>query len=670
MKKLLKRIQLIALYISLGELIILAVLFGLYLSNTFDFQNVISLNLLGYITLAFIVANIILIWIALFIVYLNRQRNDIKTGDIVGGSLESIYKFGAIGYILVDNSNNIIFISEILKAKGINVLNHNIYGWKKELEELNDSKVDFKIFEFDGLYFRVKLLKESNLFLFQDVTEYEADFLRFQRNATCFGIIQIDNYNDIANNNEEINEVIPSIKTLINKYAKKYKVVLRSYKNDTYFAICRNEDLMEMKKDGFSLINQVRGLSLDLEFKTSLSIGFAYDFPTLNQLNDMASNAISVAMSRGGDQVCIAQLNHELTFIGGKTEANESHNKVKVKADSNTLLNYIEQNDDILIMGHIMMDMDALGSALGIQAICESKNKKSRIVYNSNLTEKKTRGAIQTEFTPNELKEKFIGVEDANKMCNPGTLLIIVDVNNPDQCMSKDLIDRTDKIIIIDHHRRGDNFPENNIFFIIDTSASSASEIIAELIKFGSKYPPIKVNPRSATIMLSGISLDTNFFKTKTVGVRTFEACTILKEYKADSQKADLLLKDEYEEYIKVNTLVASLKTYSYGIVYCSGDNIEMYDRATLAKAANQCIGLKDIDASFVIGKVGPDMVGISCRSNGTINVQLIAEKLGGGGHFNSAAATFMNTSVEKVNELLINALESLKNDIKNTEEE
>lgn len=664
MKKLLRKIQIIALYITIGELIVLGILYGLYLTNTFELQNFISLTLIGYITLAFIIANIVLLWIALFFVYFNRQRNDIKTGDIIGEGIEASYKFAALGYIIVDEEDNIIYISETLKARGIKALNHNVYSWKSELKDLEKSNKDYEIINFDGLFFKVSYLKENKLFLFQDVTEYESDFIRFQKNAACIGIIQIDNYLDIVNNNEEINEIIPSIKSKINEYAKRFKLVLRGYKNDTYLVICRNEDLMEMKKDGFSLLSQVRNLTLKSDVKTSLSIGFAYDFPTFNQLNDMASNAISVAMSRGGDQAVIAQLNHELIFIGGKTEASESHNKVKVKADSNALLNYIEQNDNILIMGHSMMDMDALGSCLGVQALCEYKKKKSKIIYDPNLTEKKTRGAIQTEFSPSELKENFISIDDANKQADGSTLLIICDVNNPDQFMSKDIVEKTDKIIIIDHHRRGDKFIENIIFQVIDTSASSASEIVVELIKFGSKYPPIKINERSATIMLSGISLDTNFFKSKTTGSRTFEACMVLKDYGADSQKADLLLKDEYEEFAKVTSLTSQVESYSYGIVYCVGSNTEIYDAATLAKAANQCIGLKEIEAAFVIGKVAGDMIGISCRSNGKINVQIVAEKLGGGGHFNASAATFMNLSIEKVKELLINALDSLKNDI------
>ena len=189
------------------------------------------------------------------------------------------------------------------------------------------------------------------------------------------------------------------------------------------------------------------------------------------------------------------------------------------------------------------------------------------------------------------------------------------------------------------------------------------------MIKFGSNYPPIKVSSKVATIMLSGISLDTNFFKSKTVGSRTFEACMVLKDYGADSQKADQLLKDEFEEYSAVNSLVQTLKTYSYGITYCVGADDEIVDRATLAKACNTCINLKGINAAFVIGRISADQVGISCRGDGSVNVQLVAEKLGGGGHFSMGAAQFMNITTQKAEELLINALDNLKNEIRTKEE-
>ena len=669
MKKLLKRIQFTALYVTLGELVILGFFFGIYLTNSWNFQNIISLNVMGYIVLAVIVANLILLWIGLFVIYFNRQRNDLKTGDIIGNDIQASYKFANLGCVIVDDEGLIIYVSETLKSKGFNILNHNIYVWKPELKKIDEDKNNQEIFVINKLYYKVTHLKENGVFLFQDVNDYESAFVMFQKNATCIGIIQIDNYSDIAQNNEEINEIIPTIKTFINEYAKKFKLVLRSYKNDSYYVICRNEDLINMKKDSFSVLSQVRSLASKSDFNTSLSIGFAYDFSTLNQLNDMASNALSVAMSRGGDQVVIAQLDHELLFIGGKTEAVESRNKVKVKADSMALLNYIEQNDNIFIMGHKDMDMDALGSCLGLQALCDYKKKTSRIIYDPNKTEKKTRGAIQTEFSPDELKKKFISIETALKEANGSTLLLICDVNAPKQFMCQDIVDKTDKIIIIDHHRRGDSFIDNLIFSVIDTSASSASEIIVEMIKFGSKYPPIKVSPKVATIMLSGISLDTNFFKSKTVGSRTFEACMVLKDYGADSQKADQLLKDEFEEYSAVNSLVQTLKTYSYGITYCVGNDDEIVDRATLAKACNTCINLKGINAAFVIGRISTNQVGISCRGDGSVNVQLVAEKLGGGGHFSMGAAQFMDVSTQKAEELLINALDSLKNEIRTKEE-
>lgn len=664
MRKLLRKLGLVALFISIIEIVSFGIFIGLYLGNIWNFQETVSPTIFGYISIGIVLLNLIAIFFAIFFIQLLNQKNFLKTEDVIGSEVAQIYAFGGIGYIVLDDENRVIWTSELFEKKEVEIIGDDIYGWCPELMELSTSnKEDFeKTIKIKDSFYRVKYLKNNRVFIFKDVSDYENALILFNKNSLAIGIIMIDNYSDIAANNEDINDVIPRIKSQITNYGKQHHLVLRSFKNDSFLVLARNEDLEEMKADGFDILNQVRSLGIKEDIKTSLSIAFAYDYSTIYQINEMASNALSVAMSRGGDQAVVAQMNHELLFYGGKTEATENRNKVKVKSDANALLNYITQNKDgkIFIMGHTEMDMDALGACLGVKQICNYlKCKEAYIVYDSKLTEGKTRSALITSFPRDELEKFIISPKDAENSCDNSSLLIICDVNNPAMMMDKNLIDKTDKIIIIDHHRRGTNFVESLLLSIIDTSASSASELITEIIKYGSTFPPIPVDERVATIMLSGIFLDTGYFKANSVGVRTFEASMVLKEYGADNSKADDFLKDEIEEYTQINSIVQTMKTPFTGVVYCTANNQDILEQATIAKACNECMHLKGMDAAFVIGRISENTIKISARSNGSTNVQLIMEKLGGGGHFSGASAQFKDMSVEQVEKKLEEALEN-----------
>ena len=314
-------------------------------------------------------------------------------------------------------------------------------------------------------------------------------------------------------------------------------------------------------------------------------------------------------------------------------------------------------------MGHTDMDMDAIGSALGIKAICDSFNKSSAIVYDPKYAEKKVRTAMASLFTNEQLTKMIVSIKEAKEKVKPQTLVIVVDVSKPSMVMAPQVLEVCDKVVVIDHHRRAEEFIENPVLSYIEPSASSASELVAEIIKFSTANSNIKLDPTFATIMLSGIFLDTGFYKSRTVGLRTFEASGVLKEYGADNAVADDLLKDEYEEYALVNKILASLKTPYYGVVYCNSGDDDIVERSTLAKVANQCMQLKGINACFVIGKTNNNEIRISARSDGTINVQVLCEKLGGGGHFSMAAAAFKDKNSKQVESLLLETLDEYLSD-------
>ena len=371
----------------------------------------------------------------------------------------------------------------------------------------------------------------------------------------------------------------------------------------------------------------------------------------------MANSAIDIAISRGGDQVVVAQYGHDLKFFGGRSESFEKNNRVKLRVLCESLKALIKDSKNVYIMGHKDMDLDSIGSCLGAKALCEGFGVPSKIIFDPKLADRNTRYAVTTTFTRQEFNEKFILPKDALAKFTAKTLLICCDFHKPSLAMSEEVLNVADKVVVIDHHRRSEEFIENPIFTEIDPSASSASELVAELIGYSSNNPKIKILEDYATIMLAGIFLDTNFYKSPVCGIRTFEASMILKENGADNNRADEFLKDDYEEHLLISKIISTIKTPYVGVVYCLGPNDDIIDGDTLSKAANECISMKGINASFIIGKVGDKKVKISARSDGTINVQLLMEKMGGGGHYNMAAMVFDSSRISEIESLLLETL-------------
>ena len=362
-----------------------------------------------------------------------------------------------------------------------------------------------------------------------------------------------------------------------------------------------------------------------------------------------------VILGRGGDQAVVHHYNSEIKYFGGKTQSIESRNKVKVKGTADSIINFITSSSNVIVMGHKNMDMDAFGSCLAVKAICESFSKKCTIAGTKDDCEEKVRIAANSTYV---IKELFANYKTLiEEEIQEKTLLIVVDVSNPDLTIYPDIIDKCNKVIVIDHHRRSEKFIEGAILSYNDPSASSASELLAELIKYSTYSRDIKIDKQEATFLYSGILLDTNHFKSLSVGIRTFEACAILKEYGADNIKAENYLKDDYEMFTEINEIVYTRKVYKADTVwYCKAEKPVMND-STLSKAANQCMDLSGVKSVFVIGKIYNGDVKISARSDGTVNVQKICEKMGGGGHFGMASCRFKDKTVDEVENILISTL-------------
>lgn len=672
MKKRLNRFATAFIIFVIIELLLVVGFGFIYYFNAFNIKENEILVPIIYVGLCvLVVVNLLITWISFALLSRMRHKSDVASAELLGGDIQEAYKFGEIGLVMVDENDTIIWINELFVDRQFDIVDKNIYEWIPELEGCKtiSSETPLKI-KYSNRNYSVRYLSEAGLYIFRDDTDYEIIDDMARRQATVVGLIMIDNYSDVSGTADDSSDTISKVRNIIFEYVKNFKVQIRRYRNDAYFLICDYEALSNMIADKFSLLEKVHQIAKDDTIPPTLSLGIAHGTPDVVALNEMAENAIKVAMTRGGDQVVVSCFGKELEFFGGKFEAQEDRNKVKVRVMADSVLTLIKQASNVIIMGHKISDMDSMGSCLGMKAICEYLHKDAVVVYDTKSIERKTFGAMTSTFTREDIQKLTVSPADAEGLVRSNTLVIVCDVHKPSLTLSPNVLANASKVMVIDHHRRGEEFIDSPIFTYIEPSASSASELIAELIKYSSANPRIIIPANYATIMLSGLFMDSNFFKAKTVGIRTFEASMILKENGADNSKADDFLKDEFEEYTLITKIISTLKTAYVGVVYCVADDEDIIEQATLAKVGNRCMQMRGINAVFVIGRTSAKDVAVSCRSDGTINVQLLAEQLNGGGHMTQAAGVFKNSDVETVEQRLLDVLSEYLNEARSVKKE
>ena len=664
MKKRLFRLKLTGVIVGLIELVGFIALGVLSFFNFFNINNFLSNEIVLPAVAGIVFIDIVYAWSVLGYFSKYRQKTELKVADLIGTDVQEAYNFGMVGLAVVDENNTVLWTNTLFKERAIEILDENILEWQPGLAELEESTNNSTVkIAFNNRNYEVKLLKDAGLYIFKDITDLETITTYSQRQAMVIGQILIDNFAEVSGKGEETNDTLSKVRSAIYEYARDFSVLLRKINNDAYLIVSNYQSLEKMISDKFSLLDKVHEIGEKEATPPTLSIGIAYDYPDVTKLNDMSVSALEIATSRGGDQVVVSQYGQDLTFFGGRSEAQEKHNKVRVRVMGDAVISLIKNATRVIIMGHEMTDMDSIGACVGIKAICDSVGSESYIIYNPKSVERKTKGAIVATFSKEEMNNIFITESEGLDLLKGNALVVVCDTHKASMTSAPKIIEKASKIMIIDHHRRSEDFIEAPIFSDIDSSASSASEMVAELINYSSENPKISIPAPYATIMLSGIFMDSNFFKATTCGARTFEAAMFLKECGADNAKADDFLKDEFEEHSLINKILANTKTPYYGIVYCVADEEDVIERATLAKVCNSCMSMKGINAAFVIGRTEANEVRISCRSDGTINVQLLAEKIGGGGHFTQSAAAFKDATLEEVETKLLDVLNDYLND-------
>ncbi|MDI3537347.1 MAG: cyclic-di-AMP phosphodiesterase [Eubacteriaceae bacterium] len=500
-------------------------------------------------------------------------------------------------------------------------------------------------------------IHQFELVHFFDLTEQSRQKQLYRKTSPIFCYVVIDNY-------DEINEKLPSHKRSavlsqvdikINRWAKAIDSVIVEYENDRYLMIFERGKICGIQDERFKILDDVREIENDEKTPVTLSIGIGISEKILGikESQELSHAALEIALARGGDQAVVRR-DDKMLFYGGKTEATEKRTKVKARVKAHGLAELIKEADNVLLMGHQNPDMDCLGSAIGLLGVCRALDKEARIIIREiNYSIK---SMFEYLLEKGDYQEAFITPKEVEEFKQEKTLVIIVDTQNGNFLEMPELPEQVSKVVVIDHHRLSGKSIANAIMTYTESYASSTCELVTELIQYIDEKEKT-VDAVEANALLAGICMDTKMFTLKT-GVRTFEAASYLKRKGADTIIAKTLLQDDLSTYAKKSEAVKNAKIYFDNIAVSVFENNTDSGRLIAAQAADELLNIKGIIASFIILK-NDDGLNISGRSMGDINVQVILEKLGGGGHLAMAGAQLPNvTDPEIGRELLIEAIE------------
>ena len=530
------------------------------------------------------------------------------------------------------NTNN-ISISESMKIGDKNYKVIAEYTKLREKEHKNSSEYMATVYFLDETNY-VKLLEE------------------YTNSRTCIGIIVLDNYEELMQRvtEEEKLKITSNAEKNIYSWVNKYDGLLVKSERDTYVCIFDQLNLEKIKEDKFEILDEIKEIKTQDNIQLTLSIAISENEKTNSEEYKSAKAVIDIALGRGGDQAIIKQ-NGKYYFFGGRTQEVEKRTRVKARIVAQALEELMNSASNVIIMGHTNSDIDAMGSGMGVYRIAKTIGKDAYIVNETNGTS--LDNFINDLKDIEEYNDVIIDKAEALNKISADSLLVVVDTDKKNYVEAPELLDKTDKIVVIDHHRRGTDYIENAILTFHEVYASSACELVTELVEYAEKT--VKLTKFEVEALYAGIMMDTKNFTFKT-GVRTFEAAAFLRKCGVDIIKVKKWFQSDLETYNKISEIVAKSEIIDDTIAISIYDKEDSDANITCAKAADELLTISSITASFVIGKMG-DKIYISGRSIGDINVQLILEKLGGGGHITVAGAQVEGMTQEEVKQELINRI-------------
>lgn len=575
----------------------------------------------------------------------------------------------SIPYCLLDNKGNILWMNASMQAsinrkndlnKNISTiipeLSANVFRNFEDFKEIRvafndrDYRVEMKRISADIITQGVNILaKDYNsslvaMYMF-DETDINQYIQKIRDERFVVGLVYIDNYEDALESVDDVRRslFVGLVDKRVNKYFSAGAAIIRKLEKDKYLVVFRYKFLEKLLADKFSLVEDIKSVKVGNEKTLTLSIAIGTGAADYARNYDIAKAAMDLALGRGGDQAVIKD-GEKIYYYGGKSQQMEKNTRVKVRVKAHALRQILEANDNVLIMGHNLPDIDSFGSALGIYIIAKKFGKEAHIVFGeiSSSVRPFMNRFIDKEEYPDDM---FIKKEEAENYLTASTVVIVVDVNRPQRTECPQLLDKCKTIIVFDHHRRSSDTITGAVLSYVDPYASSACEMVTEMIQYVDDG--IKLKAFEADALYAGISIDTDGFNSKS-GPRTFEAAAFLRRHGADVTRVRKMLRNDMNEYKAIASAVSKSEVYksAFAITVFDGEGLESPTIGG-AKAANQLLDISGIKASFVITQY-EDKLYISARSIDEVNVQLVMEKLGGGGHMSIAGAQLTDCTIQQ----------------------
>ena len=628
--------------------------------------TVVLLGLLAYYNWILSIVGVILAAIPFTFIFIFSQREKREIEEYIATLSYRVKKVGEealmempIGIILINDDYYIEWANPFISScfSEDKLIGRSLYDVAESLVPLIKQEVETEVITMYDRKFRVILKREEKLLYFLDITEQAVMERLYEEERTVIALIYLDNYDDVTQGIDDAtrSNLNNSVTAILNKWAQDNGVFLKRISSDRLVAVFNEQILHELEKGKFIILDEVRDETAKQNIALTLSIGVGSGVSSLPELGALAQSSLDLALGRGGDQVAIKQQNGKVKFFGGKSNPVEKRTRVRARVISHALKELVIESEKVFIMGHKSPDMDAIGASIGILKVVQANDREGYIVVDLQDIDMGV-SRLMDEIRKNEgLFSRFISPEQAMEIATDDSLLVIVDTHKPSMVIEERLLDKIDHVVVIDHHRRGEEFINHPLLVYMEPYASSTAELVTELLEYQPKKG--KIEMLEATALLAGIIVDTKSFTLRT-GSRTFDAASYLRSRGADTVLVQKFLKEDLQTYIQRAKLIENV-TYAHdGLAIAKGNENETYHQVFIAQAADTLLTMEGIRASFVISRRSENVIGISARSLGEINVQIIMEILGGGGHLTNAATQLTGVSVDEAEQQLAMAIE------------
>ena len=585
--------------------------------------------------------------------------------DMVGNAETEAFVYGEVGMVGYDDDHVITWMSDLFAERGINRVGFKVLPWLPEAEDLVNGVSDKAVVQLDERKYEITKKEDDRVLFFRDITDTSYYMERYNDEKPVVGLASLDNYEESTMYEDEavVSAINVAVRTPLIEYCKEHDILIRRLNNYRYMLLLNEKIFRSLVEDNFSIVNTVRRAALKQDVSITLSMAFAMDAENYQDLDEMVTRLLDLAQTRGGDQVAVQRGQEDVRYFGGSSEAAEKRSRVRVRVMAHTFRELIARSSNVIICGHKEMDFDCLGSAIGTARICQAMHKPCAIIEKTGGVEQKLKDAIALNAEELEAEMNFVTESEALNLLQEKSLVVMVDHYSTSNSNGARVLEAAQKIAVIDHHRRSSEMGVKPVFVYIEAGASSACELITELIPYISNR--IELSELDATFMLAGMTIDTGRFRVRT-GVRTYEAASTLRRYGANPQNVDEYLKDSYQEFSKKATMIARSKRVRDNVIVVPYEDVA--SRTLISQVADSLMEIQGVEAVFVIAQTPDEKTSVSARSNGSVNVQVIMEKMRGGGHMTAAGVQLENTTVKDMEKVLMTELDRYFEEVQKNE--